>query len=133
MYDKDIEDSLEEAKIAHNPMGSEFDLEVWLSSDGKHTVKIFAKTERGKIDGLKVGKAIYEGIISSYGTKQAQSAREYSSGNNKPIQGNSEAQKIDPDTCSHPNAKEFTVKKEGKNQGRRFTKCDACGFFNWLS
>ena len=48
----------------------EFEGELWLSTDGKNTVRVKASTKEGRVAGLKWAKLVYEGVKSNYGTKQ---------------------------------------------------------------
>lgn len=109
--DKDIDDVLQEAASAGN-----FEGEVWLSTDGKHTVRVKADSKDGRKDALNWAKLVYEGIKASYGTKQEQAVKAYSK----------EAEK--QEECQHPETTELTV-KNGKNAGRKFLKCNVCGTF----
>lgn len=43
----------------------------------------------------------------------------------------SEQLMADKKTCEHPAWKEFTVRKEGPNQGKAFKKCTHCDQFEW--
>lgn len=48
----------------------EFEGELFLSTDGKNTVHIKASTKDGREKALKWAKKVYEGLRSTYGTKQ---------------------------------------------------------------
>jgi len=54
-----------------------FEGEIWLSTDGKLTVRMKAETPEGRFAGAKWAKDTYEAIVKRYGTKQAQAVREY--------------------------------------------------------
>ncbi|MCL5433325.1 MAG: hypothetical protein M1524_04405 [Patescibacteria group bacterium] len=60
--------------------GGEFEFECFLSTDGKHTVRILAKTPEGRKDGLSYAQKVYDRILVRYGTKQAQAVKEYKNG-----------------------------------------------------
>lgn len=75
---KDYEESeglLDEA-VANTETG-EFVGEIFLSTDGKNTVHIIAKTPQGRKAALVWAKAVYEGLRGSYGTKQQLNAETY--------------------------------------------------------
>ncbi|MBI2756202.1 MAG: hypothetical protein HYX52_05770 [Chloroflexi bacterium] len=46
-------------------------IEIWLSTDGKHTVKAVA-TEEGALSTLEVARDVYDAIVAEYGLKPAQ-------------------------------------------------------------
>jgi len=47
----------------------EFEGEVFLSTDGKHTVRYKANTEEGRKNGGKWAVSVYKGIVNAFGTK----------------------------------------------------------------
>jgi len=55
----------------------DFEGEAWLSTDGKHTVRVLAKTPEGREKALIWAKDVYEAIRTRYGTKQGQAVKEY--------------------------------------------------------
>ena len=55
----------------------DFEAEVFLSTDGKHTVNVRASTKAGRKAALAWSKAVYDKLIYTYGTKQAQAKRDY--------------------------------------------------------
>jgi len=56
---------------------NEYTLEIYLSTDGKHTVKTTSDTVEGNKKAYEVAVAMYDQIVAKYGTKQAQAVREY--------------------------------------------------------
>lgn len=62
---------------------AQFEGEIWLSTDGKHTVRVKAETPRGRKIGGKWAFDLYQRLVEELGTKQAQAVREYSKENNK--------------------------------------------------
>ena len=58
----------------------EFEGELWLSTDGKNTVRVLSSTPEGRKAALEWAKRVYDAVKEWYGTKQAQAVREY--GNN---------------------------------------------------
>lgn len=52
-------------------------LEIFLSTDGKHTVHAKAITAQGKKDAWTAASALYDRILERYGTKQGQAVKEY--------------------------------------------------------
>lgn len=59
---------------------NDFELEVFLSTDGKHTVRMKAETEEGRDKGIPYAKVLYKKILEEFGTKQAQAVKEYKNG-----------------------------------------------------
>jgi hypothetical protein len=55
----------------------EFEGELYLSTDGKNTVHVKARTQEGRKAALKWAKLVYEGIKSTYGTKQQLNVEAY--------------------------------------------------------
>jgi len=66
--EKEIKESLEEAKRIFETEG-EFEGEIYLSTDGKHTVHIKANTKDGRKAGGEWALKVYEGIANRLGTK----------------------------------------------------------------
>ncbi len=98
-----------------------YEIEMWLSTDGKHTVKILAKDPASRRAGVKKGMELYDYILARYGTKQAQAVKEYAK---EPPD-----QKAQQETCEHVKTKLFQVKKTGNNQGKWFSTCEKCSKF----
>lgn len=48
----------------------EFEGEVWLSTDGKNTVRVLGSTKEGRAAGLLWAKEVYNRLLAVYGTKQ---------------------------------------------------------------
>jgi len=129
MVREDIDEVLEEFEEkpkVEKPVEVEpkYEFELFLSTDGKHTVHIKADTKEGRKKALAVATETYDYIKTRYGTKQGQAVREYSkNGESKP----------DQSTCSHENIK-FAQSKTEKNPGRWFKSCKDCGkFLGWKS
>lgn len=57
---------------------NDFTLELFLSSDGKHTVRIETKTEAERNIAIPYAKVLYKKIIEEFGTKQEQAVKAYS-------------------------------------------------------
>ncbi|MBI3980692.1 hypothetical protein HY345_01720 [Candidatus Microgenomates bacterium] len=102
------------------------ELEIYLSTDGKHTVHLkTSEPDKAKRKEM-IAKAmeLYDFVLARYGTKQAQAVKEYSHGNGH--------DKPDQETCTHPQFKFAQVKKEGPNTGKWFKSCAQCGkFLGW--
>ena len=73
----DADKTLDEAKEMILPEG-EFESEVWLSTDGKHTVHVTAKDEQGRKAAGAWAVVVYDKLKERYGTKQGQAKMEYS-------------------------------------------------------
>ena len=117
-----------------------FEGEVFLSTDGKHTVHFRAGTDKGRSEGGKWAKDVFDAILSKYGTKQAQAAQEYG------IKARRAAEKIDldavrsepvsQDTCPHD---EYEVRvssgfKKPENKGKAYKSCKRCNkFLGWAT
>jgi len=50
---------------------NDFKLELFLSSDGKHTVHLETDTKEQRDEGIPYAKALYKKIIEEFGTKQS--------------------------------------------------------------
>lgn len=59
----------------------EYTLEIFLSTDGKHTVKTTSSTPEGNKKAYEVAIAMYDQILAKYGTKQALAVKEYAKEN----------------------------------------------------
>lgn len=107
---------------------AEYDFELWLSTDGKHTVKVAAKTHEGKKKALKVATETYDYILTRYGTKQGQAVKEYGKENGaKPPT----VTVVNPETCTHVEVK-FAQSHTEKNPNRWFKSCKTCKkFLGW--
>ena len=101
---------------------AEYEFELFLSTDGKHTVHTKANREN-KNRAMKVATETYDYLLASYGTKQGQAVKEY---------GNGQAA-VSPETCKHINVG-FSQSKTEKNPGRWFKSCKSCHkFLGWQS
>lgn len=119
----DIDEALDEANMTSATMSdAKFKGEIFLSTDGKHTVHAISTTKKGRKAALKWSRAVYDALLSRYGTKQGQAKKEYSKDEEKEKQEN----------CAHPKTSVVTSRSE-KNPGRQFNKCDVCGqFLGWV-
>jgi ribosomal protein L44E len=81
----------------------DFEGEVFWSTDGKHTVHVKASTKDGRRSALAWGNEVYKRIKDTYGTKQAQSVKEYAK---EPIEDLGKCS-----SCGAPNKKSL---KSGK-------------------
>jgi ribosome-associated translation inhibitor RaiA len=133
--EKDLE-SLEEEEytspaernVPEPAPAEDYEVELFLSSDGKHTIHI-------KTGSRNAQKAIAEAmdrfdfVLARYGTKQAQAVKEY--GNGKSGMQNYDDKMAKQDTCPHTSTK-FVQSKTPKNPGRWFKSCNDCGaFLGW--
>jgi len=57
--------------------GSSFELEVILSTDGKHTVITRTKTKVDRKEALTYQQKLFDRILERYGTKQGTAVKEY--------------------------------------------------------
>ena len=119
--DKDLEwisGKKEEPKEEAN-----YEFELWLSTDGKNTVKVKAFTSEGKRKALKVATDTYDYIVARYGTKPKMWG--------DVMKKNGEPAKPDKSTCKHANVA-YKESKTEKNPGRWFKTCKDCGsFLGW--
>ena len=100
----------------------EYELELYLSTDGKHTVHFKVNDPKSRHEAVKKATELYDYILRRYGTKQAQAVKEY---------GNGHA--VDPKICKHINVG-FNQSKTEKNPGRWFKSCKDCKeFLGWQS
>jgi hypothetical protein len=58
-------------------MEPKYSLEIYLSTDGKHTIKTTSDTVEGNKKAYEVAVTMYDQIVAKYGTKQAQAVKEY--------------------------------------------------------
>jgi hypothetical protein len=75
-YASTADDVLDEAGFETSNEGN-FESEIFLSTDGKHTIHIKANTPKSRSEAWKWAINTYDLIKEKYGTKQAQSVREY--------------------------------------------------------
>lgn len=96
--------------------------ELYLSTDGKHTVHMTAEDPEVVKEAVAKAMNMYDYVVSRYGTKQAQAVREY---------GNGKKETVSPEDCKHINVA-FKQSKTEKNPGRWFKTCKDCGkFLGW--
>ena len=102
---------------------SDYEFELFLSTDGKNTVHVKANRKNAN-KALKAATETYDYIKARYGTKQALSVKEY---------GNGKAQEVSQQSCKHTNVA-FKESKTEKNPGRWFKSCKDCkAFLGWKS
>lgn len=112
------------AWLEENKKEGDFEFECWLSTDGKHTVRIKAMTKEGRDTGLLYAKKAFDRIMTIYGTKQAQAVKEYSS--KTPVK------QVSAEECNHPETMKMQSKSQ-KNPGRWFYTCKNCHvFLGWV-
>jgi hypothetical protein len=117
--DEELESILDEAEIVAK---GDFELEVFMSTDGKHTVHTKSKDRKSHQEAVNKAIEYYDYIKARFGTKQAQAVKEYKNG------GKSE---VDQETCPHTKFK-YAQSKTEKNPGRWFKGCADCGkFLGW--
>lgn len=103
-----------------------YTLEVFMSTDGKHTVHVTTDDPTSRHEAVKKAMEMYDYVLARYGTKQAQAVKEYGNGKT------AEAPKVDQGSCSHVNVQFYQVKKEGPNTGKWFKSCKDCKkFMGW--
>ena len=121
---EEVEEAMDKAEeLIKKEEEGKYTFEVWLSTDGKHSIHCTATTPEGRREAMRVATENYDYIVTRYGTKQAQAVREYSKENGKP--------EVNQETCSHTQVK-FTQSKTEKNPGRWFKSCAICGkFLSW--
>lgn len=103
----------------------EYELEMYLSTDGKHTIHVKVSEPKSRKIAIKKAMEIYDYILARYGTKQAQAVKEYAKENG--------GEKISKESCKHVNMK-FGQSRTEKNPGRWFKSCRDCGeFLGWQS
>ena len=103
---------------------SKYEFELFLSTDGKHTIHVKAFDAPGKRKALRVATETYNYILTRYGTKQAQVVKEYGKENGEI--------KPDQEICKHTNVK-FSQSHTEKNPGKWFKSCTDCGkFMGWM-
>lgn len=102
-----------------------YTFELFLSTDGKHTVHLVVKDPKFIHEALMKATERYDYIVTRYGTKQAQAVREY--------KNNGGEKRPDQATCKHTFVK-FVQSKTEKNPGRWFKSCKDCNkFLGWQS
>ena len=139
--DPDMEDAAEEITDNADPdwikepegveKTGEFDFELFMSSDGKHTVHVTVKDQKARKEAIATAMNAYDYVLARYGTKQAQAVKEY--GNGRSGMQRFDDDKAKQDACKHINVK-FVQSKTEKNPGRWFKSCKDCGsFLGWQS
>jgi len=122
MADKDIVAAAEEMDV--------FTGEIWLSTDGKHTVHIAADTAAGRKAGGKWAVEAYKWIVKELGTKPELWEEVMTKKNGKEPERKEEKA---TSTCPHTQFKVKQVSKEGPNKGKYFKVCVDCGkFLGWV-
>jgi hypothetical protein len=106
---------------------AKYTFELFLSTDGKHTVRVSSDTPEGSKKAYEVAVSIYEQVLERYGTKQQQMSTQ----EKKVREFDKMIEKERQENCGHINKKVLQV-KQGKNAGRNFIKCLDCGkFLGW--
>lgn len=98
------------------------------STDGKHTFSFEADTPEGRVSGDKWARTKYEQAMYSYGSKQANAAKEYKKVEAEP------AKTVHVGNCQHldQSIKVSSGAKNPKNAGRRYKVCNECKeFLGW--
>lgn len=109
--------------------------EIWLSTDGKHTVHVIADTPDGRKAGGEWAVKAYQWIVEQLGTKPKMWADVMNGKQEreKETRHKSYAEKEIQENCPHPTFKILQVKKEGPNQRKYYKKCSQCGkFLGWV-
>lgn len=102
----------------------DYELEVWMSTDGKHTVRGKATSPEGKKLMYGAVVSIFDQIKARYGTKQELNTKVYDA----PAK-TSDSQ----EPCKHQRTKKMLVRKDGPNSGREFLSCLDCKkFVSWV-
>ena len=126
--EKDIDEIVEEIEEEktegiQSKESDDFEFELFMSTDGKHTVHVKATTKEGKHAALRKAIETYDYIVARFGTKQALAVKEYGNGKKE----------VDQETCTHDLTK-FVQAKTEKNAGRWFKSCQKCNkFLGWQS
>lgn len=85
---------------------SNFEFELFLSTDGKHTVHIKADTDEGREKGGTYAAKVFDAIKAKYGTKQEQSAKAYN--------GNAHKEEVQQESKVCPDHGVEMTSKQGK-------------------
>lgn len=107
----------------------EFESELFISTDGKHTIKVKATTNEGRRSGARYAQNMYKWLVQTYGSKQSYASKEYKKAD--------EEQKKDKKDCTHPpdatTIKTSSGRSKPENAGRRYKSCLDCGsFISWV-
>jgi hypothetical protein len=122
-----IDAKLEEIHESEVPV--DFDFELWLSSDSKHTVKVAAKTPEGRKAAMRFAQAVYAKILEKYGTKQVNAVREYSKAGETP---KVPAKQTTCATCGAPATEREGISKTGKHFHAVFCSTEDKSHTKWL-
>lgn len=130
---EEIEESLNESEpvnpdpewVAKGPE-EDYELEIYLSTDGKNTVHIKTNNPLARRNAIVKALETYEYLRTRFGTKQAQAVKEY--GKERP-----EDDKAKQENCLHKEVV-FKQSQTPKNPGRWFKQCKTCNkFLGWQS
>ena len=113
-------------KMKEEGREKKYTLELFISTDGKHTVHVTTDDPNSRREAVAKAMEIYDYLKARYGTKQAQAVKEYRN-------GNFEKGGVNQETCPHTNVA-FKQSRTEKNPGRWFKSCRDCGkFLGWQS
>jgi hypothetical protein len=103
--EEQAKESINEVWLTRDEESNEdFEFELFLSSDGKNTVRIKATTPKARTEGMKYARKVYDRLLALYGTKAEQFTK---------VNGIQTDKKVAP-TCSvHGITK---IWKEGNNK-----------------
>ena len=92
-------------------------LELYLSTDGKHTIRVYAEDEAEFDKLVAKAKGIYKNIVEEFGMK-----------------GQKKAEKPKATEKEHTHVVEFKIAGEkAKYPGRKYKICKGCGkFLGWV-
>lgn len=100
----------------------EFEGEVWLSTDGKNTVRVLGLTKAGRAEALQWAKLVYNRLLAVYGTKQDQEIKA--------------VEKMNPgltcDTCGKQASEKQGIGKNGKPYHAIFCMTDDKSHTRWI-
>ena len=118
--------------MAAKPTTPKFVGEIWLSTDGKHTIHAKASTPEGRTAAGEWAIRAYKFIEKELGTKP-QFWEEVLKKNGEKTPPKKPSEKKKQEECLHTRTTIRQVKKPGPNQGRFFRTCLDCGkFLGWV-
>lgn len=68
----------DDEKIADEVLSRDYELTIFLSTDGKHTVSTVSNNPEAHKRAVLAATELYDQIVKKYGTKQAQAVKAYS-------------------------------------------------------
>lgn len=117
--------ALDKAKDYTLFISNDYELTVFMSTDGKHTVSGKATKAEAKAQMWIELQELYDVLEMRKGTKQEQNIKAY----NKTDEEKKEEAKAKQEVCAHPNVKVLQVNKDGPNKGKYFKTCRECDKF----